>query len=213
LIVEQYDVSLEIPLSIFANSDEEVTITIERLKDLEESLSGVYDFMIKQGDTIIREFDEPVTLVFKVDTGQINEPDHINVFNLNTEENVWELVGGTYADGAATAETNHFSTFTLFETAENQISHNRDDVRDDDSDRRDDNDGTNGRTDTTDSPSEDTGNSETGGTVSTGDKDADGKKLPSTSPNIFNLLLIGGILLILGAVVFVIRKRQQALVK
>jgi hypothetical protein len=87
---------------------------------------------------------------------------------LNTEENVWELVEGTYADGVMTAETNHFSTFAVFDTAENQISVNRDDLMDDDSVRGDDNDCTNGRTDTTDSPSGDTGSSEAGGTVSTG---------------------------------------------
>lgn len=115
LQINKSDVRLSIPSSVFTNGSEKVTITIEKLDDVENSLSSVYDFTIKQGDQLISKFENGITLTFEVDKDMVQNTEHVNIYYLNEQNNEWEQIGGTYANGEVSATTNHFSTFAVFE--------------------------------------------------------------------------------------------------
>ncbi len=160
--VNKDGIDMMIPASNLVGEGD-VEITMERFQDNPDALSPVYDFTIKQGDTIIDNFENPVTLKFKVDESKVDKPDDVKLYYYDEDSGEWVLIGGTYADGYVTAETSHFSTFTVFEIAEKEdpVTEEPEPV--------------------TDAPDE--------------DKDVE---LPDTASNMFNLLLIGGVLLLLG---------------
>lgn len=108
-------VDIQIPASVFTNGDEAVDILIERLNDIDGALSVVYDFKIIQGGKHLSNFDAQITLTFKVDESKVKNLALVKVFYWNPTTKVWELIGGEYKDGFVTVETNHFSTFTVFE--------------------------------------------------------------------------------------------------
>src|SRR5690606_12597887 len=116
IVIQKADVTIVIPASILTNGNEAVEIIIQKMKDIEEALSSVYDFTIVQGGKVISNFDKPVTLTFSVDESKVKDPKNVNVFYWNPDSEVWELVGGNYSNGFITVETPHFSTFTVFET-------------------------------------------------------------------------------------------------
>src|SRR5699024_2406308 len=108
------DITLDIPASVFSGS-EPASIGIEKLDDIKNALSPVYDISIKQGDTVIREFAEGITLTFHVDDGRVQNPASVKIHHLNEETNEWEVIGGEYANDKVTAPVAHFSTFAVFE--------------------------------------------------------------------------------------------------
>lgn len=124
--INKADVSIQIPASVFIHGDESVLVGIQKLQDIDHALSAVYDFNIIQGGKVIDQFDSSVTLTFKVDDSRINHPDRVKIFHWNpkAEENggIWELTGGEYKDHYVTAETEHFSIFTVFETEDEQTT-------------------------------------------------------------------------------------------
>lgn len=115
LQINKSDVRLNIPSSVFTNGSEKVTISIEKLDDVENSLSSVYNFTIKQEDQLISKFENGVTLTFEVDKNMVQNTEHLNIYYLNEQNIEWEQIGGNYADGEISATTNHFSTFAVFE--------------------------------------------------------------------------------------------------
>lgn len=115
LSVQKETTSALIPSSIFAGKEQETTVSIEKLEPVEGALSDVYDFNITQGETKITQFDEPVTLEFQVDPEKVTNPEDVKVYYFNEELQQWELIGGTYEDGVVTAQTNHFSIYSVFE--------------------------------------------------------------------------------------------------
>lgn len=108
------DVEVTIPATNLI-SDEEVTVTIEKYKKYEGAISSVYDFTINQGESTIDQFTAPVTLTFEVDQRKVNNQENVKVYYYNEEKNQWELIGGEYANGKVTAQTNHFSIYAVFE--------------------------------------------------------------------------------------------------
>ncbi|TSB45718.1 leucine-rich repeat domain-containing protein [Alkalicoccobacillus porphyridii] len=108
-----------IPASSFGNSDEPVTIEVKEQPSDSNSLSGTYDFTIKQGTRTISQFKEGVTLTFNVNAERAKNPNNLKVFYFNEEKGKWENVGGTYSNGQVTVVTYHFSMFTVFEAANN----------------------------------------------------------------------------------------------
>src|SRR5699024_3693173 len=96
------DITLDIPASVFAGS-EPASIGIEKLDDIKNALRPVYDISIKQGDTVIREFAEGITLTFHVDDGRVQNPASVKIHHLNEETNEWEVIGGEYANDKVTA--------------------------------------------------------------------------------------------------------------
>ncbi|MGP4039144.1 endo-1,4-beta-xylanase [Gracilibacillus sp. D59] len=116
ITINMKDVSIQLPASVLTNGDQAVDFEILKMKDIDGALSPVYDFTIMQGGKEISQFDSEVTLSFKVNKNKVKKPDHVKVFYWNSETEEWELVGGDYKNGVVTAQTSHFSTFTVFET-------------------------------------------------------------------------------------------------
>ncbi|MDV2583035.1 YncE family protein [Alkalibacillus haloalkaliphilus] len=129
--------NITIPASNFHNF-EDTLVTMSKLEPFEEAVSDVYDFTIGQGDDFISEFVEPVTLSFQVDVDKLNDPDNAKIHYLNDETDEWELIGGTYEDGYVTGETDHFSTFAVFEVSaeedEEEVEETNEEVTEEESD-------------------------------------------------------------------------------
>ncbi|MFD2637646.1 hypothetical protein ACFSW4_02015 [Piscibacillus salipiscarius] len=113
--VERVTTRITIPSSIFEGNENDTVVHVNRLENVFDALSDVYDYTISQGDSTISEFSEPVTISFTVDPEKVQNPDNVKVYYYNEEREEWELIGGTYEDGVVTAETNHFSTYAVFE--------------------------------------------------------------------------------------------------
>ncbi|WP_062051922.1 LPXTG cell wall anchor domain-containing protein [Bacillus sp. JCM 19034] len=118
LTLEKDGIGTSIPASSFDRYDEPVTIDVIEQPRESNSLSGTYDFTIKQGTRTISQFEEGVTLTFNVNAERSKNPNNLKVFYFNEETNKWENVGGTYSDGKVTVVTYHFSRFTVFEAAD-----------------------------------------------------------------------------------------------
>ncbi|UOQ49858.1 endo-1,4-beta-xylanase [Gracilibacillus caseinilyticus] len=115
LIIQLKNVSLQLAAANFTNGSDAATIQLDRLADVDQALSVVYDFKIKQSDKQIDTFEEKVTLSFSVDSDKINNKDQLQLFHWNPETEEWEAIGGEWQDGNVTAQTGHFSTYTVFE--------------------------------------------------------------------------------------------------
>ncbi|WP_243388159.1 leucine-rich repeat domain-containing protein [Bacillus kexueae] len=122
IVIYSKGIELKVPANIFENTSVDVEISIEKLEDIKEALSPVYDFTIYQGKQKISQFSQPVTLVFDVDTERVNNPDNVKVYYWNEDKKVWEVIGGTYKDGKVTAETDHFSIYTVFESTQSELT-------------------------------------------------------------------------------------------
>ncbi len=106
---------MQLAASNFTNGSDAATIQLERLADIDQALSVVYDFEIKQGEKQLDTFDEKVTLTFSVDSDKVNDKDQVQLFYWNPELEEWEEIGGEWHDGNVKAQTDHFSTYTVFE--------------------------------------------------------------------------------------------------
>lgn len=120
--INKKSVNVQIPSSILSNYTGDTTITVTKLDSVENAIGDVYDFTIKQGSEIVSTFQEPVTLTFNVDPNKVTNPDLVKVFYWNEDEEIWELIGGTYENGVVTAETTHFSTYTVFEQKPTELA-------------------------------------------------------------------------------------------
>lgn len=204
IVIVKEDVIVEIPASLLTNGDEAVEINVERMKDIKEALSPVYDFTIVQDGKTISNFDTPVTLTFPVDADRVNNPDDVKVFYWNPETEAWEQVGdgGYYQDGYITVETDHFSTFTVFEIADtsevDELPAPTPVESDPETPVNGDGDGTESDDETSgdDSATEDDESSE------------DGDTLPDTATSTYNFLLAGLVMLLAGSLVFFVRRKK-----
>ncbi|UOQ83431.1 phosphatase PAP2 family protein [Gracilibacillus salinarum] len=115
ILIQLKNVSLQLAAVNFTNGSEAATIQLERLADIDDALSVVYDFEIKQGDKQIDTFEEKVTLRFSVDSDNVKDKNQVQLFYWNPETEEWEAIGGEWQDGNVTAQTGHFSTYTVFE--------------------------------------------------------------------------------------------------
>ncbi|SDQ56464.1 YncE family protein [Virgibacillus salinus] len=114
--------SVTIPASIFEGKEFDTKIIVNKLESNDEAISDVFDFTISQGDINISEFSDPVTLSFKVNTSRIENPENVKIYYYNEDEEIWELVGGTYENGVVTAQTSHFSVYSVFEKRDEESS-------------------------------------------------------------------------------------------
>ncbi|WP_062047441.1 hypothetical protein [Bacillus sp. JCM 19034] len=111
------EVMLIIPMSNFVNN-ESLTISVENVTNIDNPISDVYDFTIKDGDVVVSTFEaEGITLTFRVNVDEVTDTNALNVYTLNANDE-WEIIGGEYQDGFVTAVTNHFSIFTVLEDVE-----------------------------------------------------------------------------------------------
>ena len=109
-------VTMNIPLSILA-TDQAITFTMEEAS-YEGAVGPVFNFTIKKANgEKISEFNEPVTLTFKVNVENVKEVRDLKVYYING--GLKEEVPSNYVieDGfyVVTAEVNHFSMYGVFE--------------------------------------------------------------------------------------------------
>lgn len=178
LTIQKGDISLDIPASAFSGAGD-VIIKIERLEQIADALSNVYDITITQGGTLISEFAEPITLTLDVFTDKVTKPEHLHLYYFNEDSKEWELVNGSeFANGKVTAPLHHLSTFAAFEKA--------DEANTDDG--------------STSASGEKAGTDKTPVIEKAGSSDdsASGGFLPDTATDMFNYLLIGIVLIISG---------------
>ncbi len=112
---------MDVPASTFSKANGDAEIRLEKLEAVADGLSDVYDLTIVQGETVIEEFMEPITLSFVVDSTKEFDVERLGVYVKNEEADEWELVGGTYEDGKVIASADHFSAFVVLEEAK-QVS-------------------------------------------------------------------------------------------
>ncbi|MDX8046401.1 bacterial Ig-like domain-containing protein [Gracilibacillus sp. S3-1-1] len=178
--IQNGEVELIVPSAIL--TEEEVFITLDKLADVSDAVSSVYDFTIEQAGKEINDFgNEVVTMSFNVDSQA-----EVAIYYLNEEEEKWELIGGSYQDGKITADVHHFSTFTVFEQESEQVDTSKE-AKD------------------TDKP--EAINIE----ESSDDTEGDGGfSLPDTATNIFNWALAGVVLLVIGTVIVIFARKRKA---
>lgn len=206
IVLEKEDVTTSIPSSVFKNYGA-VEITIEEVDKVANSYSNVYTFTITQGTETISEFEEPITLTFKVNTEGANNVDHLQVFYLNETTGKWENIGGKYnaEAGTVTATTDHFSTFAVFEADEIDSNTIVGKVHKPSTEVEETDDGTEATDESTKVTIDDStptkindNHASTGGDV--------GAVLPNTATNMYNSLFIGLALLLAGVSIFAIRR-------
>lgn len=178
LSIQKGDITLDIPASAFSGAGD-VIIKIERLEQIADALSNIYDITITQGGALISEFAEPLTLTLGVFTAKVTKPEHLHLYYFNEDSNEWKLVNGSeFADDKVTAPVHHLSTFAAFEKVEEA--------------------NTNGGS----APVSGDGSGEEKAPiiekVSSNDDSASGGFLPDTATDMFNYLLIGIVFIISG---------------
>ncbi|WP_102028923.1 5'-nucleotidase C-terminal domain-containing protein [Salirhabdus sp. Marseille-P4669] len=204
LEIANKNTTLVIPASILGNGDAEIGVSeAAEVENSDAAVSPVYEFTILVDGKELHAFEDSVTLQLKVDPSNVSNPESVKLYYFNEQTSEWELIGGTYVDGILTATTEHFSKFAAFEINPNQV------------------DGTNGDTDGEDSATDEgTNNGDEEGTyneeanANNGNDGTDNgntsgeNKLPNTATNSYNLLLMSGILLASGFVLFVLQRRR-----
>ncbi|MGG0717530.1 choice-of-anchor I family protein [Robertmurraya massiliosenegalensis] len=192
-------VEVEIPLILLKDLNQRVTINILPMS-YEGAVGPVYDFTIQAEDgTLIDKFeDSKIILQFKVDPKEIKNWEDVVVYYIDENGKKAEKIMPTSYDstnGNVWVEVSHFSTFGVFEeTASENDEPNPEEEPSN-------NNGSN-----TDEDPSDNKDSNTNGKQS--EKNNSGHKLPDTATNHFNLMAIGLILVVLGGIGVVIRKRR-----
>ncbi|MBS4220330.1 leucine-rich repeat domain-containing protein [Bacillus sp. FJAT-49711] len=194
--INKGDAAVKIPAHLLGNG-KDVKILMERKKPEKGALSAVYDFTIETDEGNISNFSEPVTLMFTVDKSKVKNDENMKVWYFNPETKEWENIGGSYSNGFVTAETNHFSTYAVFEEEEAT-------------------DGT-GTESEIDSENEPGTGPKTESEIVSGSKPGtrpiteseSGNVLPNTSTHMMNFLIIGVIFILLGSVLIWFQKRKE----
>jgi LPXTG-motif cell wall-anchored protein len=206
LSVDNGEASFTIPASNLPSNEE---LIFEMKKDnatYKNQLGPVYDFTIKtpSGKTVSK-FNQPVTLMFKVDSTLVKDPKRVKIFYYNETTGNWENYGGTYdaATGFVTTTTTHFSKYGVFLVNADEDSN------------------TTNTNDDTDTNGASTDNENTNGTSTTNDTNTNSnstdsesettqaKKLPETGTNTYTFLLIGLLLTGAGAGILLITRSRN----
>ncbi|GGE55867.1 hypothetical protein GCM10011391_38560 [Pullulanibacillus camelliae] len=176
--INKGDSTVSIPTELFG-SGQDVTVEVDKQKPVIDALSSVYDFTIKTATGTISKFKQPVTLTFSVDPSKVNNPDNVKVWYYNPSTKKWESIGGTYKDGVVTAQTYHFSTYTVFEKAQKSSS------------------------------SVTGSSSHSGSTTKAAAGNGAGNQLPNTATHTMNFIALGTLLVILASVCLWFQRRKQ----
>ncbi|WP_407270047.1 alpha/beta hydrolase-fold protein [Radiobacillus sp. PE A8.2] len=202
-------VELRIPAENLTGEGD-VQIIIKKDKDNGDALTAVYDFSITQGDKKIDSFGQPVTLIFKVADTKVSNTKDVKIYYYEEENGEWIKIGGTYKDGTVTAETDHFTNFTVFERKDQNDSEQPTDEQEDQNDseqptdeqKNNEDDGETGQS---------TGNENTDNDDGAGDKTDN--ELPNTASNMFNFLILGVVFLLVGlfSLIFIVRLKRVRL--
>ncbi|WP_100333111.1 immunoglobulin-like domain-containing protein [Bacillus alkalisoli] len=221
------------------DEDVEITVEESEVEvpNKENALSKVYSFTIMQGDQRISEFEEAITLSFIVtDINQVTNTSNLEVYYLNGQ--VWESIGGEYLEDNGVhyviAQTKHFSTFAIFETDEEQpidgeeppvggegpvdgeeppVDGEEPSVGGEEPSVDGEEPTVGGEESSVDggeepNTEESTVNEQDTNSTNTKDKNQ-GEKLPNTATTLYNFLLLGAVLLLVGGAMFLISANRR----
>lgn len=201
LKINKGDVALQLPtvvLEQFVSEGENQPIKIKLEKqESSNALGPVYDFTITVGSKEISDFNgHNVTLNLQVNPKLVEglNPDEIKAFYFNEETNEWEVIENSFYDGSngiVTANTTHFSTFGVFKEDHN-VNQSLPTVA-----NVSDNNDKNGKSANISGPSSQ-------------NQSPGGKELPDTATNLYNYLLLGIVLLLIGAGFYLYDRRRKA---
>lgn len=182
--VNKGDVDVELPLLILKDMNQHVTLNILP-KTYDGAIGPVYDFSIQAEDgTLIDKFEvNKIALQFKVDPTKVKDWKNVVIYYIDKNGKKAEKILPKKYDstnGSVVVEVSHFSTFGVFEEASSD----------------NDNSNTDGNQSGNNLDGEKTQNNQSG------------NKLPDTATNHFNLIAIGLILVVLGGIAVLIRKRR-----
>ncbi|WP_331490878.1 LPXTG cell wall anchor domain-containing protein [Aquibacillus rhizosphaerae] len=166
----------------------------------EQKLRGaIYRFTIMQ-DEAVSQFSEesPVLIDFMIDEDNVKQINKLRVYHLNEDSDEWENIGGQYGEGVLSVTALHFSIFAPMEMIEADVNENP--VNEEEPEE--------------DSDSEQEQDEQKGDLEDKNQKELeteDGKDLPATATSIFNVLVIGLLLLIAGGIAYYVTKRRKSL--
>lgn len=173
----------------------------------------VFDFTLNVPEG--KSFQDTFTLILNYDKEKFSKQE-IAIYHFNEEKAEWELIGGVVDEknGTISAEVNHFSIYGVLGTNQdgepadngNDSSVNiPDNSQTDDSNGKEEstsNDNANVKEGTTSTNSNNEGTTETTENISTNksNDDQSGNELPNTATSMFNLIVFGVLLVILGGI-------------
>lgn len=190
------DIQLNIPMINFAENTS-FALVMEKITDIENPISSVYQLTIEDGNRIISSFEEEgITLSFAVDTKEVNNQGDLKIFYLNDNSD-WQLVGGKYSLGYVTAITDHFSLFTVWNQNEEDLPHVEEEETNNDDDQESLTDDDPGENQQVDEPEESEDISIT-------------QTLPRTATSTYNWLLLGFVLIMVGGAFILFRSNKSA---
>ncbi|WP_249869079.1 DUF4430 domain-containing protein [Oceanobacillus saliphilus] len=192
---------------VIDNGNTIVTIPVDVLKQLREhgetielvlveqeadgALGAVYDFLLKVDGKIVSAFDSPITIELAVDEDKVKDidPNLVKTFYYNEETEQWEVNLDSNYDsntGFVTFTTTHFSTFGVFEY-DGEVKPDPVNLEEDKDEQL-------------------TGTNKTSPTSTS--TNAEGKALPNTATDMFNLLAFGLILTAAGIALYIMYRRK-----
>ncbi|WP_163582126.1 5'-nucleotidase C-terminal domain-containing protein [Gracilibacillus saliphilus] len=235
-IIREQEITLQIPASNFAENNQ-LSIALEKI-DHDNPISSVYDLSIFDGEDLISEFDQAITLIFPIQIDHVQDTDELQVYYLNNQDE-WEAIGGYYQEGTVTAATDHFSVFTVLEdTPDSEDPIDPVDPKDpsdptdpkdpsdptdpkdpkdpsdptDPKDPKDPSDPTDPKEPSDPDNSNDSTDDQKDGEKSTPDtmkNKSEGNELPETATGTFNWLTAGLIILLVGAMILIARRNKK----
>ncbi|QGH35861.1 hypothetical protein GI584_18180 [Gracilibacillus salitolerans] len=205
--VEQGEIVVTFDARSFTG-DAPVSLLVQKLDQdqyeySEFALTDIYHLQFMQADQAVTNFETPVTLSFKLP--EANEA--ASIYHWNEQDEKWDPVGGTLIDDWISAETDHFSVFTVLDSVAIAEHEEGKEI---------------GNEDITDGKDETGETDEDNNTSTVEEEGADDEEqatsfsiensnnsLPDTATNMYTLLVIGGSLLLIGMAIVVIRQQKN----
>ncbi|WP_058306261.1 glycosyl hydrolase 53 family protein [Gracilibacillus massiliensis] len=173
-----------------------------------------YEGLNRAGDLFDFEFDYPIgnepngefTLVLEYDSSNYSA-DEINIYYLNEKTGEWEHRGGEAEKGTIRLQVPHFSIYGVF-AEETDDANNEENPPVDNQDETNEEDQQVENQDQTNEEDPQVDNNQETNQKNNQENEKD--KLPDTATNLFNWILLGAILIIIGVSVIYIKKRMQS---
>ncbi|MDE5414012.1 LPXTG cell wall anchor domain-containing protein [Alkalihalobacterium chitinilyticum] len=206
-------VKVQLPSAIFANLDGDAVVDItvneapDHIKDKKENERILALFEFKINDDLRNFGDHKVTLSFFIEPSEVTNWDKLRVVYIDENGN-WtdEIITPIFFDettGEVRVEVSHFSFYGVFVDEEDA---NEDDSTTQSGTAVGTGEGSNGGSDSGTSVGTETTTTTTEGSSSAETKA--GSKLPDTATNLFNLLLAGMVLVMIGGVLLFAKRRE-----
>ncbi|WP_096185557.1 pullulanase [Evansella halocellulosilytica] len=219
LVMDRGDASMVVPLSNLSDNGD-AAFTMVRRDDIarsNEALSVIYAFTIEQNGEKVSEFTDVVTLSFTVDTSNVGHDEDVKLHYYDEESAEWDVVESSFADSIVTANVSHFSTYAVFELADEEDGGTEEELNGKDDSSTGSEPGGEGSTGDGDGGDSESGQGQSGESRSKDDggakREGEGEKLPETATNLYNLLLIGSLLLIAGVLTFWYNRQRKQIDK